>query len=180
MLWLHVAGIFAYGVFQGYGLVHPVLEASLVGVFAGAAMVSGLGRDVRASLATLALVMSSAILVHLSGGLIEMHFHFFVVVAVVALYQSWMPFLLAIGFVLLHHGVIGVLDSSAVYNHPSALAHPWRWAAIHALFIAGESAAALTTWKLNENSLAGERRVAVAVRICRRRPRRSAVTDTHR
>ena len=157
MCWLHVAGIFAYGVSQGYGLVHPFLEAGLVAVFAGAAMVSGLGRDVRASLATLALVMSSAILVHLSGGLIEMHFHFFVVVAVVALYQSWMPFLLAIGFVLLHHGVIGVLDSQAVYNHSSALAHPWRWAAIHALFIAGESAAALTTWKLNEISLAGER-----------------------
>ena len=86
---------------RAYGLVHPLIEAGLVAVFAGAAMVDGVARDVRASLATLALVMSSAIMVHLSGGTIEMHFHFFVVVAVVALYQSWMPFLMAIGFVLL-------------------------------------------------------------------------------
>jgi diguanylate cyclase (GGDEF)-like protein/PAS domain S-box-containing protein len=155
--WLHVIAVYTYGVIAGYGVVHAGLEAGLVALFAGAAMLGGLGRDVRASLATLALVMSSAILVHLSGGVIEMHFHFFVVVAVVALYQSWMPFLMAIGFVLLHHGVVGVLDSSAVYNHADALAYPWKWAAIHALFIAGESAAALTTWKLNEKSLSGER-----------------------
>ena len=54
--------------------------------------------------ASLGLVMTSAVLVHLSGGYIEMHFHFFVMVALLALYQDWTPFLLAIGFVVLHHG----------------------------------------------------------------------------
>jgi diguanylate cyclase (GGDEF)-like protein/PAS domain S-box-containing protein len=165
LLWLHVIGIYIYGVLAGYGWVHPFFEAGLVGMFAVAAMVSGMSRDARASFATLALVMSSGIMVHLSGGLIEMHFHFFVMVAVVALYQSWMPFLLAIGFVLLHHGVIGVLDSSAVYNHAAALANPWKWAAIHALFIAGESAAALTTWKMNEKSLQAERMSRAALEL---------------
>ena len=92
-----------------------------------------------------------------------MHFHFFVMVAVVAIYQSWYPFLLAIGFVLLHHGVIGAIDSSSVYNHLEALRSPWRWAAVHALFIAGESVAALTTWKLNELSLDSERAARTAL-----------------
>ena len=53
------------------------------------------------------LVTSSALLVHFSGGVIEFHFHFFVVVAIVTLYQDWTPFLLAIAYVLLaprHHG----------------------------------------------------------------------------
>src|SRR5712691_11452750 len=47
------------------------------------------------------LIASSAILVHLSGGYIELHFHFFVMVGLLALYQEWVPFLLAIAFVLL-------------------------------------------------------------------------------
>lgn len=157
LLWAHALGIFGYGVFAGLGLIHAGLEGGLVALCAAAATTERLDRDARASVATLGLVASSATLVHLSGGLIEMHFHFFVVVALVALYQSWLPFLLAIGFVLLHHGVVGVIDPSSVYNHPDALAHPWKWAAIHALFIAAESGAALTTWKLNENSLEAER-----------------------
>jgi diguanylate cyclase (GGDEF)-like protein/PAS domain S-box-containing protein len=157
LLWAHALGISAYGLFAGLGLVHAGLEGGLVAICAAAAMTERLNRDARASVATLGLVISSATLVHLSDGLIEMHFHFFVVVAVVALYQSWLPFLLAIGFVLFHHGVIGVFDPSSVYNHPDALAHPWKWAAIHALFIAAESGAALTTWKLNENTLEAER-----------------------
>ncbi|HEX2026676.1 MAG TPA: HAMP domain-containing sensor histidine kinase [Nitriliruptorales bacterium] len=99
---------------------------------------------------TLSLVSSSAVLVHLSGGYIELHFHFFVVVALVTLYQQWNPFLLAIGFVALHHGIAGVIDPTSVFNHPSALSHPWRWAGIHAAFIAMASAVGMANWKLNE------------------------------
>jgi len=86
---------------------------------------------VRAVLASLGLITASAVLVHLSGGYIEMHFHFFVMVVIIALYQDWIPFLLAIGYVVLHHGVVGVLLPTAVYNHPAAIAQPWLWAAVH-------------------------------------------------
>ncbi|MGH2773865.1 MAG: putative bifunctional diguanylate cyclase/phosphodiesterase [Actinomycetota bacterium] len=165
ILWLHVPVLYVIGLRQGYGPLHPFLETAVVAIFAAAASVKGLSQDARASLATLGLVSSSAILVHLTGGLIEMHFHFFVMVAMVALYQSWYPFLLAIGFVLLHHGVIGAIDSSSVYNHPEALRSPWRWAGVHALFIAGESVAALTTWKLNELSLDSERTARTALEV---------------
>jgi diguanylate cyclase (GGDEF)-like protein len=157
LLWLHVPLLYTVGVARGYGFVHPLTEVAVVAAFAVGAGSGRLTHDVRASLATMGLVMSSGILVHLTGGLIEMHFHFFVMVAVVALYQSWYPFLVAIGFVLLHHGVVGAVDSSSVFNHPAALRSPWKWAALHALFIAGESAAALTAWKLNELSLEAER-----------------------
>jgi diguanylate cyclase (GGDEF)-like protein/PAS domain S-box-containing protein len=155
--WLHVPVLYVLGVSLGYGLLHPLLEVMVVAMFAAAAGSAQFGRDVRASLATLALVSSSAILVHMTGGLVEMHFHFFVVVVVVALYQSWLPFLVAIGFVLLHHGIAGAIDPTSVFNHPAALRSPWKWAALHALFIAGESAAALTAWKFNELSLDAER-----------------------
>jgi hypothetical protein len=157
VVWLDVPALYVVGIATGNGLLHPLAEVAVIATFAAGAGIAGLSRDLRASLATLGLVTSSGVLVHLTGGLIEMHFHFFVAVAVVALYQSWFPFLVAIGFVLLHHGVMGGLDSMSVYNHPAALRNPWKWAALHALFIAGESAAALTAWKLNEVSLEAER-----------------------
>mgnify|MGYP003296095262 CR=1 FL=1 len=32
---------------------------------------------------------------------------------------------------------LGVLDPASVYNHPAAVAHPWKWASIHGGFILG-------------------------------------------
>ena len=44
----------------------------------------------------LGLLTSSAILVHLWEGAIEAHFHFFVMVTILATYEEWFPYLLAI------------------------------------------------------------------------------------
>jgi hypothetical protein len=56
-------------------------------------------------------------------------------VILLTLYEDWLPFLLAAAYVVFHHGTVGTLDQSSVYNHPEAIAHPWRWAAVHGLFI---------------------------------------------
>lgn len=157
ILWLHVAGLPLFGAANGHGLLHSTLEALVVAGFAIGASMRTLTNPARSVLATLGLTTSSAILTHFSGGLIEMHFHYFVVVAIVTLYQSWLPFACAIGFVLIHHGIAGALDPVGVYNHPDAILHPWKWASIHALFIAGESIACLAAWRLNEDALDRER-----------------------
>jgi signal transduction histidine kinase len=158
LLWAHVAGIFVFGLLRGFGPLHMVLESGVIAVLTLVAGNGRLSRNRQMCAATLAMFSSSAELVHLSGGLIEMHFHFFVMVAVVTLYQSWLPFLLAIAYVVLHHGFMGALDPASVYNHPSALLHPWRWAAVHGLFILGESVACLTAWRLNETeSMRGDK-----------------------
>jgi GAF domain-containing protein/anti-sigma regulatory factor (Ser/Thr protein kinase) len=114
--------------------------------------------------ASLGLLSSSAVLVHLSGGLIEMHFHFFVMVVVVSLYQDWLPFLTAVGYVFVHHGLLGALDPGSVFNHPAATSHPWKWAGVHALFITGISIASLVNWRLNEAHLAQRRRAEARLR----------------
>ena len=150
LLWAHVAGLFVFGLVRGFGPAHMLFESGVIAVLTLAASNGRSSRNQQMCAATLAMFTSSAELVHLSGGLIEMHFHFFVMVAVVTLYQSWLPFLLAISYVVLHHGVMGALDPASVYNHPSALLHPWRWAGIHGLFILGESIACMTAWRLNE------------------------------
>ena len=157
LLWLHVPLVVVYGVIEGNGLPHSIVEATVIALFGIGASPKTIPPVVRSSIATVGLVSCSAVLVHLSGGLIEMHFHFFVMVAVVTLYQAWLPFLLAIAFVVIHHGTVGVIHSNEVYNHPSAIAHPWKWAFIHGMFIAAESAAGLVAWKLNEKALGSER-----------------------
>ena len=158
LLWLHSAVIPIFALTMGYSMVHSLAESLLVPTAAVVASLSGLPRRVRTVAAALGLLSSSAVLVHLSGGLIEMHFHFFVMVVVVSLYQDWLPFLAAVGYVFVHHGLLGALDPRSVFNHPAAISHPWKWAAVHALFITGISLASLVNWRLNEAHLAQRRR----------------------
>ena len=101
-------------------------------------------------MSSLGLLTCSAILVHLSHGTIEMHFHYFVMVGVVTLYQDWLPFLIAIAYVVTQHTVGGVLSPASVYNHPNAIERPWLWAMYHGVAILAMSITGLLMWKLNE------------------------------
>ena len=150
LLRAHVVLLFAYGLLRGYGVVHSVTDAGIVAIFASLATTDGKRRRFASAMAALGLVMSSAVFVHLSGGLIEAHFHFFVMVGILTLYQDWRPFLIAIGFVVFHHAVLGVLAPADVFNHPQAVAHPIQWALIHGAFVLAASIASVVAWRLNE------------------------------
>jgi hypothetical protein len=150
ILWLHVPFVFLFGLFRGYGAEHVALEAFALVPYAMAARMTRFSPLVRTMSATLGLLTASAILVHLAGGSIEMHFHFFVMIGVITLYQDWRPFFAGIMFVALHHGVMGTVASDGVFNHSAAWHNPWKWAVIHALFILGASAAYITGWRYTE------------------------------
>ncbi|MEA3019619.1 MAG: hypothetical protein QOI47_1143 [Actinomycetota bacterium] len=150
LLRLHVVGIFLYALMQGNSLAHSVFESSIIAAFSVAASVDDRYRKFSSAMTAVGLVACSATLVHLSHGLIEMHFHFFVMVGIMTLYQDWLPFLMAIGFVVLHHAVLGVLDPSAVYNHQDAIDNPIKWAFIHGGFVLAASIASIIAWRLNE------------------------------
>jgi hypothetical protein len=158
LLWIHVVGLWVLAEIRGYSLVHATLEVGLVAAAAVLAASDRLARQVRAAIATAGLFTCSALLVHFSGGVTEMHFHFFVMVVVVSLYQDWTAFLVGIGYVLLHHGVVGTLAPQDVYGTAAAVENPWGWAAIHAAFILAESVACLVAWKKSEEyaALIGE------------------------
>jgi PAS domain S-box-containing protein len=151
-LWAHVPILFGLGVIRGHGLLHVLLECSIL-VAAGTVASSKWDKRTVPMLAnTLGLLTASALLVHFTHGTIEMHFHYFVIVAAVTLYQAWGPFLCAIAYVVAQHGIMGALDSTSVYNHPAAIASPWKWALVHGFFIVGECVTLLIAWKLNENA----------------------------
>jgi PAS domain S-box-containing protein len=144
-----------FAVAKGVGVPHALFEGSVVAIVAAAATLAGLhtrNRHVLSTLVALGLLTSSATIVHLSGGTIEAHFHFFVMMSVLLLYEDWLPYVAAFAFVVLHHGTLGVISPESVYNHPAAIAHPWRWAAIHGLFVTGAGIANIVNWRLNETA----------------------------
>ena len=150
LLWLHVPGVFVFALVQGNEIGHSAVEASFVGAFAVAAtLLPREHRRLATVVTSLGLMTSSAVLVHLAEGSIEMHFHYFVMVGVVALYQDWLPFLVAIAFVFLQHGIAGAIDPSSVYDHPAAVRKPWVWAGIHGGFILAMSLVGVASWRLN-------------------------------
>src|ERR1700704_4720052 len=150
LLRAHVLGVFCFGLIVGRGLTESLEGAGVVAVFAALASTDPKRRKFVSGMTAVGLVTASAALVGLSGGVIEMHFHFFVMVGILTLYQDWLPFLLAIGFVVLHHGLLGMLDPSAVYDHADAIANPFKWAIIHGGFVLAASAASIVAWRLNE------------------------------
>ncbi len=154
LLWVHAVGIPLYAIYRGNSVGQALFEALpvlLAIILAGSRQ---LKRTVRASVAALGLMVCSGVIVHLSGGLIEAHFHFFVMIPVVALYEAWLPFALGVAYVLLHHGMMGTLDPRSVYNTPGAWERPWLFAAVHATFFATACIACIVNWWLHERARA--------------------------
>jgi hypothetical protein len=150
LLWAHVIGLPVFGVLRGFAPLHVMAEGLSIAVFAVLAMLTEKRPRVASALVALGLVTSSAVLVHLWEGVIEGHFHFFVVIVLLALYEDWVTFLVAAAYVVVLHCLMGALDPNSVYNHPGAIAHPWRWAAFHGLFVSGAGIAGVVSWRLNE------------------------------
>ena len=151
LLWAHSVGLTIFALARGYGVGHSVQEGGIVAAIALLATLAGQRQRLAAALVSAGLITSSAILVHLWGGVIEAHFHFFVMIVLLSLYEDWLPFLLAAAYVLVHHGIAGAVDPGSVFNHADAISHPWKWAAIHALFVSGAGVGAVAAWRLNED-----------------------------
>ncbi len=166
ILWAHIPFLVAFGIYGGldrwvsmahyesFGYAQTLLEGLIIALFAGIASWPKLSQRLRSASAAVGLITCSAVLTQFSGGFIEAHFHFFVILGLLAIYEDWVPFLLAIGYVLVHHGTVGTIAPGTVYNHPAALAHPWRWAGIHAVFIASLSACLVVGWNVTEKARA--------------------------
>jgi len=153
MIWLLFAealGLTAFSAVNGYGLLHSVGHVAALVPFGVAARLFEHRRRAAATLVSLGLITACALLVHVWHGAIEAHFLFFVTIVVLALYEDWIPFLVAVAYVVVHHGVAGALEPGGVYNHHDAVAHPWKWAAIHGAFVAAAGIASVIAWRLNE------------------------------
>jgi len=149
LLWATAVAVAVYSALRGYAAWHTALDASGVVIAGVVAARSELGQRVRSLACSFGLLTAAAMGVHVSGGVTEAHFSFFVVVVLLTLYEDWTVFVLAVLYTLLHHGVIGMIEPNEVFNtHPGS---PWAWALIHAAFVAAGGAAGVVAWRLNED-----------------------------
>ncbi len=150
LLWGHAFVLAAFALWQSRSPMEALEVWSTLAAFAIIAGSKFFGRLVKSLLVSFGLMTSSAWLVSVSGGYIEMHFHYFALIPFLALYQTWPPFLLAIGYVGIQHGIGGVFWPHHVYNHPEAWSHPWKWGLIHAGFLGFSCAGILAAWRAHE------------------------------
>ncbi|HRB80724.1 MAG TPA: hypothetical protein PK614_00485 [Nitrospira sp.] len=135
ILWLHVLSVPMFGIYMGASPTLYLGGGGLLAFIAVAARLSVVRRRLQSAIATCGLMTALALLGHLSGGQIELHFHFFVIMSVIVLYRDWLPFLVGLQFIILDHGVVGTLRPDLVIGHAQGQTHPSAWASIHGGFI---------------------------------------------
>jgi methyl-accepting chemotaxis protein len=84
------------------------------------------------------------------GGLQDLHIWFYAVLALVALYQMWTPFLLSVGFVAVHHAAMSLLSPDSVFSDHHAQQSPVLFALLHAVFILAEAVFLAYGWTFTE------------------------------
>ncbi|MBI4002755.1 MAG: PAS domain S-box protein, partial [Nitrospira defluvii] len=150
VLWIHALGVPLFGRYMGATSNLCLVGGAVLALVAAIAQLPAVPRRLQSAIATCGLMSASALLVHLSGGYIELHFHFFVMMSVIVLDQDWLPFLVGLQFIILDHGLVGTLLPAMVYRHAEGQAHPWTWALIHGAFILAQCATLLYFWRVNE------------------------------
>jgi len=148
-------------VWLGFAMDHPPAAV-------GAAVVAPLGflmlghvvrhRRWASFFVTGGLVFCSMALVLLTRGTIEAHFHFFVIIGFIALYQDWVPFLWNVAFTVLSHGLgTAWLGGGQIFNHPSAQGHPWVWSFVHGVAVFAACIGVVLFWRITEKEQEGHK-----------------------
>ena len=145
----HLPALFLFGVLRGYAPVDTAeaLAAPLACLLLGLVM---RGRRTASIFVTLGLVYCSAALVGLSGGAIEAHFHFFIMIGFIALYQDWVPFLLNVLFTVLSHGIGSSVVPGLMFNHAAGQNDPWTWSLIHGVAVLAACVGVVLFWRTTE------------------------------
>jgi PAS domain S-box-containing protein len=124
-----------------YSTVHPHVVAAVILGFVISAVPVALAFIVPGRLRTRMAIacgqmLASALLIHLTGGRIETHFHVFGSLAILAIYRDWRVFVPATAVVALDHLIRGVYWPESVYGVLAA--SPWR-SIEHALWVVFEN-----------------------------------------
>jgi diguanylate cyclase (GGDEF)-like protein len=147
---LQAVGVGLFGLIRGFSPVLCATDTVLVAAPAVLACYRGASPRIRSISATVSLMFASATIVDLANGSDVAHFHFFVMVGVVALYQDWVAFGVCVLITVLHHGVLGTIDPKVVYGDSVEGRNPVVWAFIHGGFILASCITYLIAWKTNE------------------------------
>jgi serine phosphatase RsbU (regulator of sigma subunit) len=151
VLWAHIVALPVLACLLGAAWWQGLADAAPVAALTAVAYLP-IRRRLGSAAATLGLLACSASLIHITGGLAEAHFHVFVVIALISLYEDWWAYGIAFAFAAVHHAVLGSVRTQEIFYHPGRFeAVPaWEWTLIHAAFVAAAAAVGVVSWRLNE------------------------------
>ena len=147
---VQAVGLGAFAVVSGHTAVEAVVAVITPGVPAWLGSLRSVSRRLRMLSAVISLMLASATLVDLTDGLTESHFHFFVMLGVVSLYQDWSAFGMCVLAIVLHHAVMGTIAPQSVYGGAVEREHPVKWAIVHGSFIVAASITHMIAWRMTE------------------------------
>jgi signal transduction histidine kinase len=149
----HMPVLLLVGVLNGRSLETVALEVAPLAIIAALGL-ANIGRTWRSLAVTVGLSGCSALLVHLTGGMVEAHFHYFLTLGLIALYQDWRPYLVAVAAVVLHHGIVGMVLPESLHSQSTGVSSPWLWALLHGGFVLAVGVTHLVFWKVTEREQA--------------------------
>jgi PAS domain S-box-containing protein len=123
LLWLHVVGLPIVALAYSAPLGHALADGGVIALFAVLGELRLGVRRLQELIVALGLMTCSAVLVHITDGRTEAHFHFFVMVAALALYEDWVPFVVAIVYALVEQSAV---DAAFIAALSVVLIVNWR------------------------------------------------------
>jgi signal transduction histidine kinase len=145
VLSLHLPVILGLGLLLHHSL--PVVLAALAPVLLFLVIGASVRHQRTASFfVTAGLVYTAAAFTVLSRGAIEAHFHFFVIIGLIALYQDWVPFMWNIVFTVLSHAIGSAWQAGLIFNHLPAQNNPWLWSLLHASAVLAACIGVVVFW----------------------------------
>jgi signal transduction histidine kinase len=150
VLGLHLPALFVFALWLQHSLLAtvvgliPLIGCLLFGIWKPQ-------RRVASFFTSAGLVYCAAALVVFSRGSIEAHFHFFIIIGFIALYQDWVPFLWNIVFTVLSHGIGTAWQAGLIFNHPAAQVNPWVWSLLHGVAVLFACVGVVIFWRTSED-----------------------------
>jgi methyl-accepting chemotaxis protein len=151
LLWGHVPALALIGVFGPRSLGETAGLALAVAATAVGAGAAG-SRDARAALASVGLISSTFVAIELSGGVMSWHIHLYAILIFVALYQQWAPLIWSVAVVVVHHGILGVLQPDRVFGMGMSMGGALGMVVLHAGLLVLEVVGILVFWRFAEDS----------------------------
>lgn len=132
VLWGHAfAAIITVLIFAKQPLWQAVLGSIVLSGIATATYPFFAGTRIYRFIVAALLMLFAALLIHLSGGLIEMHFQIFVALAFLILYYDWLPIVIAAVLIAVHHVLFNAFLPYSVYKDGPS----WTITFLHAFFV---------------------------------------------
>jgi signal transduction histidine kinase/CheY-like chemotaxis protein len=148
LLWAHIPALVGLDAVLGQHDRYPTsLLLIPVAALGAAGGWDAVPRRAQSAAVSVGLLASAALAVYVTEGVTEAHFLFFVLVIALSLYEDWLIFGLAIGFVVLHHGLASAIGLGHVYHHAG---NTWPWAGLHGAFVLAAAAVCVVSWRLSE------------------------------